>query len=119
MTKKISLRLPDDIFEKLSDEAALMRISISDVMREKMLREENSNSDSLKLSEPSENLQNQISEILSLVSKNEKNKHDADPTLIEILFLLRELFLQRDGGVIRKVDAKLDQLFGKERKKIL
>ncbi len=119
MNKKISLLLPNDIFENLREEAARARISISDAIREKIFREEDFNTASVKSTESSGNLQNQISEILSFISKNEKARQSSDAPIIEILFLLRELLLQRDGGIIRKVDAKLDQLFGKERKKIL
>ncbi len=119
MPKKISLLLPNDVFENLREEAARARISVSDTIREKILQYENANPASPPALELSSNLQNQLSEILSLVSKNQKLQPASDPAILEILFLLRELLLQRDGAILRKVDTKLDQLFGKERKKIL
>ena len=118
MPKKISLRLPNDIYETLQREALQARIPISAVARERLLQSRNIDSLYPQTISLDPNIQKQISEILNLISEK-KSPGGEDPALVEMLFLLRELFLQRDGGIIRKVDAMLDRRFGKERVKIL
>lgn len=117
MTKKISLLLPNDIFEGLQREAARDRISISDVIREKILYHENTNQ--LPAQEPSlnSNLQNQIAELLVTLSKNEKLVDEAYTVVFETRLLLREFLLERNGQVLRKVDQELKQRAAKEKEK--
>jgi hypothetical protein len=103
MLRKITLRLPFDIFEDLKEEAQKYCVSISDVIRERLLRPEISNNDFPNLSTSPKQITNQPSED-NLIN-------------LEILFLLREFLFERNGQILKRVDEKMERRFGKDRKK--
>ena len=117
MTKKISLLLPNDIFEGLQREAARDRISISDVIREKILYHENANQPPAQEPSLNPNLQNQIAELFAFFSKKEKRIEETYAVVFELRLLLREFLLERHGQVLRKVDQELKQRAAKEKEK--
>ena len=121
MLRKVSLRLPIEVFEELQNEALQFKISISDIIRGKIFEPQNQNSQNSKFAKESSsaaNLQNQISEILNLLSKKEKSDQETHLINLEILFLLREFLFERNAQVLKKVSERMDERFGKERKKI-
>ena len=117
MPRKISVLLPSDLFENLRQEALKERISISDVIREKILHYENTNPTSAQTPFASSDLQNQIPAIFATLHKNEKRIEEAYTVAFEIRLLLREFLLERHGQVLRKVDQELRQRAGKEKEK--
>lgn len=117
MTKKISLLLPNDIFENLRQESLKDRISVSDVIRERILHYENVNQPPAQAPSLNSNLQNQIAELVVALSKNEKRIDEAYTVTFEIRLLLREFLLERHGQVLRKVDQELKQRAAKEKEK--
>jgi hypothetical protein len=108
MQRKISLRLPIDIFEDLRDEALKHRISISDVVRDKILVPRSSII-SEKANTPN---------FLQIENTKEPANESYFATL-EILHLLREFLFERNGQILKKIDDKMEKRFGKDRKKIL
>ena len=119
MPKKISVLLPNDIFENLRQESLKNRISISDVIREKILHYENAIPTSAQESSLNSNLQNQIDELLASFSKNEKRVEETYAVAFEIRLLFREFLLERNGQVLRKVDQEMRQRAAKEREKTI
>ena len=121
MLRKVSLRLPIEVFEQLQSEALQFKISISDIIRGKIFEPLNQNSQNSKFSKESSsasNLQNQILEILTLLSKKEESDQETHLINLEILFLLRELLFERNAQVLKNVSERMDGHFGKERKNI-
>lgn len=93
MDHQISVRIPIDVFEELQAEALKHRISISNVVRQKLVSEK-------------------------IITPKEKSS-ELDLVTIEILFLLREFIFEKNGQILKKIDEKMERQFGKERKKIL
>lgn len=108
MQHQISVKVPIDVFESLREEALKHRISISDVVRERILAPQ----DQLLLSQA-------ISDGSNKAKSSQKTFSDIDLAIIEILFLLREFLLERNGQILKKTDEKMEKRFGKDRKKFL
>lgn len=122
MLRKLTHRLPIDEFEELRKEARERRISISDVIRDKLLR--------CKNYETKDNHPNFNSREVDLDrSHNQgesgppegfaKPNSEMDFAIFEILHLLREFLFERNGQILKRVDEKMEKRFGKERKRIL
>ena len=108
MHHQISVKVPIDVFESLQQEAAKHKVSISDIVRERIMAPENN---SLLLPNPNSPKTESVPPI--------KSFSEIDLSIIEVLFLIRESFLERNGQVLKKIDEKMEKRFGKDRKKIL
>ena len=104
MLKKLTIRLPIDLFENLRDEGVKYHIPISDLIREKIIR--------------AENLENEFKKISMPVQQNTAQSVDNNFINLETLFLLREFLFERNAQILKKVDERMDKRFGKDRKKI-
>ncbi len=124
LLRKFSLGLPWEMYEELQKIALQQKMSLTDVIRGRILQAQNSSVNTNSL--------DQILSLLQLIhqkltEQKEPNSTQAissenqssDPLLLEILFLLREFLFERNGQVLRRVDEKLDRHFGKDRKKVL
>lgn len=105
MRRRLSLEFPIDMYEDLREEALNLKLSIADVVRQKILLSNNSRFK--KSEEPNSG------------GKDQKQEDEVRIMTLEILLLLREFLLERNGQVLKKIDEKLEKRFGKERKKIV
>ena len=108
MHHQISVKVPIDIFEGLQQEAAKHKVSISDIVRERIMAPENN---SLLVPNPNPTKTESESSIQPFC--------EIDLSIIEVLFLIRESFLERNGQILKKIDEKMEKRFGKDRKRIL
>ena len=115
MLRKMSLRLPIDIYEELFEEALRLRVSVSDVVREKILSVKHSNLNSSF--QPPSSSQNEIFKQDIHVKEKIYPSEENDFVNLEILFLFREFLFERNAQILKKVDEKLDRRFGKDRKR--
>jgi hypothetical protein len=121
MLRKFTVCLPIEIFEDLREEAAKHRLSISDVVREKIL---GSRSAILEVETPvavplkNESPQNQNSS--TVVQSEEASKQISEISLrtLKTLLLLREFLFERNAQILKKVDEKMARHFGEEGKKV-
>ena len=105
--KKVSIFLPFDVFEKFRVEASELRMSVSDILRQQLMKD-----DSLLLYDDDPAGEERKEEDTT------KPPSEIDLAVIEILFLLRESFLERNGQILKKTHEKMEKLFGKDRKRI-
>ena len=122
MLRKLTHRLPIDEFEELREEASKRRISISDVIRDKLLRSKSYES---REGHPNHSFpefdfdrshgQGGLGPPERLANPNS----EMDFAIFEILYLLREFLFERNGQILKRVDEQMEKRFGKERKKIL
>lgn len=124
MLRKCSLYLPLDLYEDLQALSREHRTSLTDVIRGKILQtkvdSENRHSSSQILSLLQSIHQKLLEQKETSSSQTPSSMNqNSDFLLVEILFLLREFLFERNGQVLRKVDEKLDQHFGKDRRKVL
>ena len=122
MLRKLTHRLPIDVFEELQEEALKHRISISDVIRDKLLwckSYELKGGPSNPASRQMRFAQDDGPERLSSPEQAPKPNSEVDFAIFEILFLLREFLFERNGQILKKIDEKMERRFGKERKRIL
>lgn len=122
MDQKLSLRLPDDVFRYLREEASKLGISVSDIVRERILR--GRSSDLNQGAEPQESSQFQNSTDRpnhppGHLEEPVRSISETDFAIFEILYLLREFLFERNGQILKRVDEKMEKRFGKERKRIL
>lgn len=118
MLRKFTLLLPIDVFKDLQAEALRERISISDVIRDKILQAKNPK---LENPIPAEKPK------FEAFTKPDTPPNDQFKTVIphidfaslETLYLLREFLFDRNGQILKRVDDKMEKSFGKERKKFL
>lgn len=117
MLRKFSLLLPIEMFKELQAEANREKISISDVVRDKILC-----SKTPKLETSSPPIESKF-ETLPSISLPPKEESKFDLSLIhfaslETLYLLREFLFERNAQILKRVDDRLEKRFGKERKRI-
>lgn len=103
MNERVTIRFSKETFQNLKQEAAKRGLPLAEFIRRCL---ENFSIEDAKNFQPSPNL------------KKENTPPSDYPLLAETVLLLRELILQRDSQILRKVDSELDHLFGPERKKI-
>jgi heterodisulfide reductase subunit C len=118
MSQRISVRIPNEVFQSLREEAIKHGVRISDVVRDKILKEKISKvgtsvqAEEIKFeafTKPGGELNDKIS----------PNIHHADFAALESLYLLREFLFERNAQILKRVDDKMEKRFGKERKRIL
>ncbi len=121
MLRKFTVCLPIEIFEDLREEAAKHRLSISDVVREKILGARNvilKTETPAAVSLKNEPAQNQNSSNAVRSEETSKQISEISFTTLETLLLLREFLFERNGQILKRVDEKLERRFGRERKKV-
>jgi hypothetical protein len=105
MRRRLSLGLPNNMYEDLRDEALKHQISIADVIRQKIVRRE-----SVISNEPEKPVP---------VVQTPKQDEEVKGMCLEMLLLLREFIFERNAQILKKVDEKLERRLGKDRKKFL
>ncbi|MFO1464327.1 MAG: hypothetical protein U1F66_11170 [bacterium] len=117
MLRKFSLLLPIEIFKELQAEANREKISISDVVRDKILR---SKTPKVKTSSPP--IESKFETLPSISPfPIEESKIDLSQihfASLETLYLLREFLFERNAQILKRVDDKMGKRFGNERKRI-
>ncbi len=103
MYDKLTIRISKGLYKTLKEEAAKSGNSMAELVRQWL---------EISTSEGSQNF------LYSPALEKESNHSTHNPLVVETVLLLRELILQRDSQILRKVDGELDQLFGPERKRI-
>lgn len=122
MDQKLSLRLPNDVFQNLREEASKHRISVSDVVRERILRGRNADLKQVSMVHEFSQLRkstNRPDDEANPIEGLVKRITETDFAIFEILFLLREYLFERNGQILKKIDEKMERRFGKERTRIL
>ncbi|MCP5468557.1 MAG: hypothetical protein H7A32_04735 [Deltaproteobacteria bacterium] len=109
MKQKVSLRLPNEIFENLRQEALELQISVSDVIRQRIIHFENVNGKNSFSNFSEQNSQNAISDADSLNPNYENEFKEIQTIVFEIRLLLREFLFERNAQILRKVDQRLKQ----------
>ena len=103
--KKVSLFLPFDVFEKFRVEASELRMSVSDILRQHLMKD-----DSL------------VSYDYDREAKEDKEEiwppqlSETDLAIYETLLLLRGFVFERNAQISKKTHEKMEELFGKDRK---
>lgn len=117
MLRKFSLLLPIEMFKDLQSEANREKISISDVVRDKILRSKTPRLETSSLTIESKfETPPRISPLPTEDSKIDLSLlHFAS---LETLYLLREFLFERNAQILKRVDDRLERRFGKERKRI-
>ncbi len=111
MSILVSFRVPREFHREIKESAAQNGIPLSQEIKNRLLLYE----ESLK----ENSLLERIEKILpASLSDQESYSASPYPLIVETVLLLRELILQRDSQILRKIDAELDQLFSPDRKKI-
>jgi len=118
MSQRISVRVPNDVFESLREEAKIHGVRISDVIRDKILpRKFSKQGIPTQLEEPKfEAFTN------AGTTANDESKSTIphiDFANLETLYLLREFLFERNAQILKRVDDKMEKRFGKERKRVL
>lgn len=107
MHTRMSIRMPDDILEKLEVEAKNLHTSVASIIRERVARTFSAKGEDLP------------SQPLSTSNESDTSLLECMAITTEILLLLREFLFERNAQILKKVDEKMDQHFGKNRKKVL
>jgi hypothetical protein len=107
----LSFRIPREFHREIKESAARNGIPLSQEIKNRLLLFEERTKENSLLE------RNQKILPCSPLDK-ESNSTSPYPLMVETVLLLRELILQRDSQILRKVDAELDQLFGADRRKI-
>ena len=115
--RQLSHRLPIDLLEDLREEASKHRITMSDLIRAKLLFLKDAN---LNPQPPISSGVTQNNPPMPSSSQPTTNHpSEIDLAILEILFLLREFLFERNGQILKKIDEKMEKRFGKDRKKNL
>lgn len=107
MHTRMNIRMPNDIVEKLEVEAKNLHTSIASIIRERVAR-----TFTVKGEDPP-------SQPLPTSNQSDASLLECLTITTEILLLLREFLFERNAQILKKVDEKMDQHFGKNRKKVL
>lgn len=100
MLMSLTIRIPDEDYAKLKFQSYQQGISISEIVRQKF----------------SELEQFEKAEAAKKDSKDLAAK--TSPFVLEILFLLREIVIERDSQILRRAQIQLDTALGEDRPKI-
>ena len=118
MNHKISVRIPNEIFQSLAEEAKKYGVRVSDIVRNKILPSKNPRADSHAKIEDSVNV-NGLRKVSASASPAAENQI---PKLyfvaLETLYLLREFLFERNGQILKRVDERMEKRFGKERERV-
>lgn len=118
MSQRISVRVPNEVFYALHEEAKIHGVKISDVVRDKILQAKGT-----KLGKPFLSEESKFEAFTKPgTGTNHENKFlipNLDFATLETLFLLREFLFERNAQILKRVDDKMEKRFGKERKRIL
>jgi hypothetical protein len=101
MLRKSTLRLPINLYEDLHDEALKYRVSMSDVIRSKLLELKYP----IRNEIPQHELAQQKAEHSCLSEEITKQISEIHFATLEILFLLREFLFERNAQILKRVDA--------------
>lgn len=118
MIHKISVRISNETFRSLQEEAKKYRVKISVVARDRLMHP----SDPLR---PKRNFDLDEEYIRELMAK-EMRQEDKTPeprsqsefAALETLYLLREFLFERNAQILKRVDDKMEKRFGIYRQKI-
>lgn len=109
--------------ERLEAEAKREKTFLANVIRDKISGAKDSQADpSDRVSEDAlllQNINQQLTAIQASHSKTQPSSPQENPLLVETLFVVRELLFERNAQALRRIDEKIDRLFGKDRRKIL
>lgn len=111
MSHYLGIRIPNDLYCELKKEALQKEISLSQTARNYLLNSRLNNTESNNKF-PKENTTEDSTPY------PEGSWIRSKPLQVETVLLLRHLCLRADSQILRKVDAELDDLLGKQRKKI-
>lgn len=118
MLRKFTVCLPIEIFEDLREEASKHRLSISDVVREKILGSRNAilKAETVAAVIPqNESAQDQAKNTVPF-EETSKQVSEISFRTLETLFLLREFLFERDAQILKRVHEKMERM--KEMKKV-
>lgn len=117
MLRKFTLLLPIEIFKELQTEAFREKISVSDVIRDKILRAKTPRSGTT--TPPVESKFEAFTKATTApIDETKSTIPDIDFANLETLYLLREFLFERNAQILKRVDERMERRFGKERKKI-
>ena len=123
MLKKLTIRLPMEWVERLEAEAKREKTFLANVLRDKISGAKDLQADSSdKVSKDTlllEKIDQQLTDLQANHPRTQPSSPQENPLLIETLFVVRELLFERNAQALRRIDEKIDRLFGKDRIKIL
>lgn len=118
MSQRISVRVPNEVFESLREEAKKHGVKISDVIRDKILPKKFAQLPGP--TQPQEPIFEAFTKASTVTNEDVKTTiPNIDFANLETLYLLREFFFERNAQILKRVDDKMEKRFGKERKRIL
>ena len=118
MSQRISVRIPNEVFQLLREEAKEHGIRISDVIRDKILQAKRPKFENPGLTEkPKFEAFTRVD--IPPIDETKTAIPHIDFASLETLYLLREFLFERNAQILKRVDDKMEKRFGKERKKIL
>ena len=121
--QKINLRLPAAWVASFRREACQEKTSLSNVIRSKIAgRKDVALDESTEPFELSLWLQKLEEKLLTFQARHSDpnpSSPQENPELIETLLIVRELLFERNAQALRRINDKVERLFGKDRRKIL
>lgn len=117
MSQRISVRVSNEVFESLCEEAKKYGVRISDVIRDKILPQKYP-----KIEPPTQTEEQKNEAFFQTANASINPTKETIPHIdfanLETLYLLREFLFERNAQILKRVDDKMEKRFGKERKRI-
>ena len=121
--QKINLRLPAAWVASFQREARQEKTSLSNVIRSKIAGRKDitldESTEPFELSLWLQKLEEKLIAFQTRHSEPSSSSPQENPELIETLLIVRELLFERNAQALRRIDDKVERLFGKDRRKIL
>jgi len=111
MKRHATLRIPQNLYQEIKEEALQFGISIS----ETIIRRLEQYRSLIQKQNGYEKIIEKLESISSLPRENSiSTTKKLDPVALEILYLLRELIAERSPQILKRVREKMERLFAKD-----
>ncbi len=117
MKRKVSTRLPIEIYEDLKDEADQRGITVSDILCDRLKKYKESVHHKNEIGELKNLLTNKIETQKLNPSDSKEKSQEEDLVSLETLFILREMAFKENPQILKKANEELNLFLEKKRKK--
>lgn len=116
MKRKVSTRLPIEIYEDLKDEADQRRVTVSDILCDRLKKYQELIHHKNEMDELKKLLTRKMeTQELNVSSPQEKSQQE-DLVTLETLFILREIAFKENPQILKKANEELNLFLEKKKK---
>lgn len=118
MIHKICVRVSNETFRSLQEEAKKYRVKISVVARDRLMHPNDTLQPKRNFELDEEYIQELVAKEMQQEDKTPEPRSQSEFAALETLYLLREFLFERNAQILKRVDDKMEQRFGSFRQKI-